>query len=138
MNYAFPSRCGWSAAALYLDALASVPELDGGGNHPAVGAISSTSTLPARNFEQKTLKLEFVFQDHRVMTPDEANYPERWQSVPLEQFASPSNPSQLGYPSDSIGKPPGNPPFLKSETNLPARFITRSPNYSPESPCSRV
>jgi nitrate/nitrite-specific signal transduction histidine kinase len=39
-----------------------------------------------RNFEQNTLKLEFVFQDGRVMTPDEAKYPERWHSVSLEQF----------------------------------------------------
>jgi signal transduction histidine kinase len=39
-----------------------------------------------RNFEQNTLPLELVFQDGRVMTPDEAKYPECWQSVSLEQF----------------------------------------------------
>jgi signal transduction histidine kinase len=39
-----------------------------------------------RNFEQNTLPLELVFQDGRVMTADEAKYPERWQSVSVEQF----------------------------------------------------
>src|SRR6202048_1245030 len=73
-----------------LDALASVPELDDflGQVMAAItrqlGAVSST--LRVRNFEQNTLPLELVFQDGRVMTPDEAKYPERWQSVSLEQF----------------------------------------------------
>ena len=43
-----------------------------------LGAVSST--LRVRNFEQNTLPLEIVFQDGRVMTPDEAKYPECWQS----------------------------------------------------------
>ena len=73
-----------------LDALASVPELDDflGQVMAAItrqlGAVSST--LRVRNFEQNTLPLELVFQDGRVMTPDEAKYPKRWQSVSLEQF----------------------------------------------------
>src|SRR6266436_940033 len=73
-----------------LDALASVPELDEflGQVMAAItrqlGAVSST--LRVRNFEQNTMPLEFVFQDGRVMTPDEAKYPECWQSVSLEQF----------------------------------------------------
>jgi PAS domain S-box-containing protein len=73
-----------------LDALASVPELDDflGQVMAAItrqlGAASST--LRVRNFKQNTLPLEFVFQDGRVMTPVEAKYPERWQSVALEQF----------------------------------------------------
>ena len=73
-----------------LDALASVPELDDflGQVMAAItrqlGAVSST--LRVRNFEQNTLPLELVFQDGRVMTPDEANYPECWQSVSVEQF----------------------------------------------------
>src|SRR6202030_4329483 len=73
-----------------LDALASVPELDDflGQAMAAItrqlGAVSST--LRVRNFEQNTLPLEIVFQDGRVMTPDEAKYPERWQSVSVEQF----------------------------------------------------
>src|SRR6202030_450946 len=70
-----------------LDALASVPELDDflGQVMAAItrqlGAVSST--LRVRNFEQNTLKLEFVFQDGRVMTADEAKYPERWRNVSL-------------------------------------------------------
>jgi signal transduction histidine kinase len=73
-----------------LDALASVPELDDFlGQVMAtitrqLGAVSST--LRVRNFEQNTLPLELVFQDGRVMTPDEAKYPESWQSVSVEQF----------------------------------------------------
>jgi two-component system, NarL family, sensor kinase len=75
-----------------LDALASVPELDDFLGHVMaaitrqLGAVSST--LRVRNFELNTLPLELVFQDDRVMTPKEAKYPERWQSVPLEQFDS--------------------------------------------------
>jgi predicted ATPase/signal transduction histidine kinase len=81
----------------YLDALASVPELDDFlGQVMAtitqqLGAVSST--LRVRNFEQNTLTLEFVFQDGQVMTPDEAKYPECWQSVSLEQF----DPDFLGH-----------------------------------------
>jgi signal transduction histidine kinase len=73
-----------------LDALASVRELDDFlGQVMAtmtrqLGAVSST--LRVRNFEQNTLPLELVFQEGRVMAPGEANYPERWQSVSLEQF----------------------------------------------------
>ncbi len=63
-----------------LDALASVPELDDflGQVMAAItrqlGAVSST--LRVRNFEKNTLPLELVFQDGRVMTPDEAKYPD--------------------------------------------------------------
>jgi signal transduction histidine kinase/PAS domain-containing protein len=73
-----------------LDALASVPELDDflGQVMAAItrqlGAVAST--LRVRNFEQNTLPLELVFQDGRILTPDEAKYPECWQSVSLEQF----------------------------------------------------
>jgi PAS domain S-box-containing protein len=73
-----------------LDALASVPELDEflGQVMAAItrqlGAVSST--LRVRNFEQNTLSLELVFQDGLVMTPNEAKYPECWQTVSLEQF----------------------------------------------------
>src|ERR1700751_3883851 len=72
-----------------LDALGSVPERDDFlGQVMAtmtrqLGAVSST--LRVRNFEQNTLPLELVFQDGRVMTPDEAKYPEHWQSVSLQE-----------------------------------------------------
>src|SRR6201987_6341027 len=70
-----------------LDALASVRELDDFlGQVMAtmtrqLGAVSST--LRVRNFEQNTLPLELVFQDGRVMSPDEAKYPEKWRKVAL-------------------------------------------------------
>jgi len=73
-----------------LDGLTSVAELDDflgqmmAAMTRQLGAVSST--LRMRNFEQNTLPLELVFQDGRVMTPGEAKYPERWQSVSLEQF----------------------------------------------------
>jgi len=78
------------ALRVCLDALASVPELDDflGQAMAAItlqlGAVSST--LRVRNFEQNTLPLELVFQDGRVMTPNEAKYPECWRSVSLERF----------------------------------------------------
>src|SRR5258706_5603925 len=73
-----------------LDALASVPELDAflGQVMAAItrqlGAVSST--LRVRDFEQNTLPMEFVFQSGRVMTPDEAKYPEHWRSVALAEL----------------------------------------------------
>jgi predicted ATPase/signal transduction histidine kinase len=73
-----------------LDALASVPELDdflGQVMAAITGQLEAvSSTLRVRNFEQNTLPLELVFQDGRVMTPEEAKYPACWQSVSLEQF----------------------------------------------------
>jgi PAS domain S-box-containing protein len=72
-----------------LDALATVPELDDflgqvmGAMTRQLGAVSST--LRSRNFEQNTLPLEFVFQDGRVMSPNEANYPEEWRTVSIDE-----------------------------------------------------
>src|ERR1700736_353173 len=73
-----------------LDTLASVPELDeflGQVTAAITGQLGAvSSTLRLCNVEKNILSLEFVFQDGRVMTPDEVNYPESWQSVPVEQF----------------------------------------------------
>ena len=72
-----------------LDALASVPELDDflGQVMAAItrqlGAVSSL--LRVRNFEQNTLPVELVFQNGRVMTPDEAEFPETWRSLSLDK-----------------------------------------------------
>jgi PAS domain S-box-containing protein len=72
-----------------LDALASVPELDDflGQVMAAItrqlGAVSST--LRVRNFEQNTLPMEFVFQDGRVMSPDEANYPAELRTISIDE-----------------------------------------------------
>jgi PAS domain S-box-containing protein len=70
-----------------LDALASVPELDDflGQVMAAItrqlGAVSSL--LRVRNFEQNTLAVELIFQNSRVLTPDEAKFPETWRSLSL-------------------------------------------------------
>ena len=72
-----------------LDALASVPELDEflgqvmGAMTRQLGAASSVLRL--RNFEKNVLTLDLVFQDGRVMTPAEAKYPERLQTIPLDE-----------------------------------------------------
>ena len=77
-----------------LDALASVPELDAfigqvmGVITRQLGAVSSN--LRVLNADQKGMRVELLFQDSSVISPEEAAYPERFQSVPLEElgFAS--------------------------------------------------
>jgi len=77
-----------------LDALATVPKLD-----ESLGRVmasitcqlgAASSTLRLCNFEDNALNLEFVFQDGRVVSPQEVSYPEPWRSIPLEEerFAS--------------------------------------------------
>jgi PAS domain S-box-containing protein len=72
-----------------LDALASVPELDDFlGQVMAVitrhlGAVAST--LRVLNLKQNTLTMELLFQDGRVMSPSEANFPESWRSLSLDE-----------------------------------------------------
>jgi PAS domain S-box-containing protein len=72
-----------------LDALASVPELD-----EFLGQVmaamtrqlgASSSVLRWSSYQQNCLTLDLVFQDGRVMTPAEAKYPEKLQSVPLDE-----------------------------------------------------
>jgi predicted ATPase/signal transduction histidine kinase/DNA-binding response OmpR family regulator/HPt (histidine-containing phosphotransfer) domain-containing protein len=71
-----------------LDALASVPELDDFlGQVMAVitrqlGAVASAFRVV--NVEQNTSNLELLFQDGRVMSPAEANFPEAWRSLSLQ------------------------------------------------------
>jgi hypothetical protein len=48
-----------------------------------LGAVSSL--LRVRNFEQNTLPVGLVFQNGRVMTPDEAKFPETWRSLSLDE-----------------------------------------------------
>src|SRR6202035_910039 len=48
-----------------------------------LGGVSSM--LRVVNFEQNTLPVELVFQNGRVMTPDEAKFPESWLSLSLDQ-----------------------------------------------------
>ena len=72
-----------------LDALASVPELD-----EFLGQVmaaitrqlgAASSVLRLCNFEKNVLTLDLVFQDGRVMAPAEAKYPERLQTLPLDE-----------------------------------------------------
>src|SRR5271157_2039139 len=69
----------------FLDALASVPELDeflGQVTAAITGQLGAvSSTLRVRNFAQNTLPLELVFQDGQVMSPTEAKYPENRRSL---------------------------------------------------------
>jgi predicted ATPase/signal transduction histidine kinase/CheY-like chemotaxis protein len=70
-----------------LDTLASVPELDDFlGKVLAImtrhlGAV--TSGLRVVDLEKNSLTLELLFQGGRVMSPAEANYPEDWRSLSL-------------------------------------------------------
>src|SRR6201984_3375309 len=111
-----------------LDALASVPELDDflGQVMAAItrqlGAVAST--LRVRNFEQNTLPLELVFQSGRVMTPDEAKYPECWQSVSLEQC----DPDLLGH---SAGKRTKDEQRAAAFLDQPAAIIRVLDPHSP-------
>jgi PAS domain S-box-containing protein len=81
-----------------LDALASVPELDAfigqvmGAINRQLGAVSSN--LRVLNADQKGMRIELLFQDGSVISPDDASYPERFQSVSLEElgFASLTEP----------------------------------------------
>ena len=72
-----------------LDSLASVPDLD-----EFLGQImaamtrqlgAASSVLRLLNFERNVLTLDLVFQDGRVMTPAEAQYPERLRTIPLDE-----------------------------------------------------
>ena len=81
-----------------LDALASVPELDAfvGQVMAAItrqlGAVSSN--LRVFNAEQNSMRLELLFQDGQVMSPDKAKYPESLRSLSLADlgFASLDEP----------------------------------------------
>jgi PAS domain S-box-containing protein len=81
-----------------LDALASVPELDEfigqvmAASTRQLGAVSSM--LQVINAEQKSVTLELLFQDGRVLSPEEARYPEDLRSLSLDElgFASLEKP----------------------------------------------
>jgi two-component system, NarL family, sensor kinase len=72
-----------------LDALASVREVDDflgqvlATMTRQLGAVSSTLRVP--DFEQNTLPLELVFQEDRVLSPEEAKYPEAWRNLSLAE-----------------------------------------------------
>jgi PAS domain S-box-containing protein len=71
-----------------LDALASVTELDA-----FIGQVMATitrqlcaisSNLRVLDADQKGMRIELIFQDGSVMSPADAGYPERFQSLSLE------------------------------------------------------
>ena len=77
-----------------LDALASVPELDEfikqvtAAITRQLGAVFSM--LRVLDAEQKSMRLELLFQDGQVMSPNDAKYPEPLRSLSLDEvgFAS--------------------------------------------------
>jgi signal transduction histidine kinase len=101
-----------------LDALASVPELDAfigqvmGTITRQLGAISSN--LRVNNADQKAMRMELLFEDDAVMSPEQAGYPERFQSVSLEElgFASLVEPYTVLNLSDP--RAPGIPADLRA------------------------
>jgi len=67
-----------------IDTLAQVPELDdflGQGMAAITRQLGAVfSTLRMLDPEQNRLTLELVFRDNRVLSPDEADFPEAWRS----------------------------------------------------------
>src|ERR1700737_5610265 len=121
-----------------LDALASVPELDDflGQVMAAItrqlGAASSVLRLC--NFEKNVLTLDLVFQDGCVMAPAEAKYPERLQTLPLDerQLSMLNKPATVMHLLDNFAAIPdshrsslvglGAKKFLVIPLNLPGRL----------------
>ena len=72
-----------------LDALASVPELDqfvGQVMAVITGRLGAASgALALLNDEQKRSQVELLFQDGRVLSPAESDYPESFRSMPVGQ-----------------------------------------------------
>jgi signal transduction histidine kinase len=72
-----------------LDALASVSELDSFLGQVMAAMTrqlgASSSVLRLRNFERNVLTLDLVFQEGRAMAPAEAKYPEKLQTLPLDE-----------------------------------------------------
>jgi PAS domain S-box-containing protein len=95
-----------------LDALASVPELDqfvGQVMAVITGRLGAASgALALLNDEQKRSQVELLFQDGRVMSPAESDYPESFRSMPVgeEQLSAVLNERitviHLGKPQASI------------------------------------
>ncbi len=72
-----------------LDALASVSELDEFLGQVMVATTrqlgASSSALRLRDFERSVLTLDLVFQDQRVTTPSELNFPQELRILPLDE-----------------------------------------------------
>lgn len=89
-----------------LDALALVPELDEFLGQVMIAITrqlgATSSALRWRNHQQNCLTLDSVFQDGRVMTPAEANYPENLQSVPLDEPRMLESPATVLHLRDNF------------------------------------
>jgi PAS domain S-box-containing protein len=90
-----------------LDALASVPELDqfvGQVMAVITGQLGAASgALALFDDEKKSLQVELLFQDGRVMSPAEGDYPERFRSMLLKEeqlFAVLNKPITVMHLSD--------------------------------------
>jgi signal transduction histidine kinase len=98
-----------------LDALTLVPELDEllsqvmAAITRQLGAVSSVLRL--RDFERNCLVIDLVFQDGRVITPAEAKYPPRLQSIPLDeqQLSLLAQPAAVLQLLDDISAIPDEP-----------------------------
>jgi signal transduction histidine kinase len=99
-----------------LDALASVPEVDDFLGQVMAATTrqlsASSSALFLRNGEPNFLTLDLVFEDGRVMTPAEANYPEKLRSLRLSKRAL-----DLAQQPPVIMHLPVNNPALISEAH---------------------
>ncbi|HTD14399.1 MAG TPA: GAF domain-containing protein, partial [Chthoniobacterales bacterium] len=95
-----------------FDALASVPELDGFLGQVMIAITSQlgavSSTLRLCNVDTNILSLELVFQDGRVMSPDEAKYPESLRTLSLADlgFASLDEPFFVHLPGLQVSAMP--------------------------------
>jgi PAS domain S-box-containing protein len=94
-----------------LDALASVSELDEFLGQVLVASTkqlkAASSVLRLRNFEKNVLTLDLAFQDARVMTPEEVQYPEELQFVALTGpvLASMEQPTIVHLVNDMLYSP---------------------------------
>src|SRR6201988_1702863 len=87
-----------------IDTLAQVPELDDFLGQ-VMGAITrqlgaAVSTLRMLDPEQKRVMLELVFRDNRVLSPDEAEFPENWGSRSRDEqnyAVSPTKPTKATH-----------------------------------------
>jgi len=86
------------ALRCHLDALASVPELDAFIGQVMVAITrqlgAASSNLRVLSVDQKGMRIELLFQDGSVILPADAGYPERFQSLSVDElgFASLQEP----------------------------------------------
>ncbi|HEX3443074.1 MAG TPA: DUF4118 domain-containing protein, partial [Chthoniobacterales bacterium] len=102
------------ALRVSIDTLAQVPELD-----DFLGQVMAAitrqlgagfSTLSMLDPEQNRLRLELVFRDDRVLSPDEAEFPENWRSRSQDELnyaAYVTQPTTITHLVDADSPTPG-------------------------------